>query len=301
MNIYICNICNRDFKSKRSLTCHTNWHNSDYASRCKSYTNKRIKQIENIKQQSIIERNQKIQKYLENPIHCQQCSKIIDYHKIKNRNKFCSRSCAGKYNNAARLAAGWAHHEHSKKKTSISLRHTALHKRVEKLGTEYDFVTVKFLNCEICSSSYVWSNHKAYASKRFCSKHCQNKHASFKMSKWLSNPNNRKNYGRRSPSYLEKSFKEWLDNNYNNTYVQEHHVVRYDSNGRFLKNYFIDFYFPMQQVGIELDGTQHRHTVELDSDRDNYLKSIGIEIVRITYKEYYNKSKLDLICKILGI
>ncbi len=53
---------------------------------------------------------------------------------------------------------------------------------------------------------------------------------------------------------------------------------------------------------IELDGTQHRKTVEQDQLRDAYLKQhYGLTVIRVTYAEYQKKSKFDLICQMLGV
>ena len=53
---------------------------------------------------------------------------------------------------------------------------------------------------------------------------------------------------------------------------------------------------------IELDGTQHRKTVEKDKVRDEYLTRVhGLTVVRITHKEYREKSRLHEICELLDI
>ncbi len=57
-----------------------------------------------------------------NPKVCleESCDNILDY-KHKN-NKFCSRSCSGKHNNAKRRNAGHKRSEASRDKTSKSLK-----------------------------------------------------------------------------------------------------------------------------------------------------------------------------------
>lgn len=52
------------------------------------------------------------------------------------------------------------------------------------------------------------------------------------------------------------------------------------------KNYFTDFCFENLKLIIELDGTQHRKTVEADKIRDEYLTRKGYEVIRISYEEY---------------
>lgn len=68
------------------------------------------------------------------------------------------------------------------------------------------------------------------------------------------------------------------------------------------KTYFLDFYFPDLNIVIELDGSQHKNTVEKDKQRDNFVsKELKCDIIRITHKEYQSKSKIPLVKKLLGI
>jgi Protein of unknown function (DUF559) len=111
----------------------------------------------------------------------------------------------------------------------------------------------------------------------------------------------RNNRGRHKRSWLEISFEDWLKINNIIDFDTEHHVVKRNEQGNYLKSYYIDFYFPNLKLGIELDGTQHKNTVEADQVRDSYIESLGIKIIRITHKEYINQTKLELIKKLLGI
>ena len=45
--------------------------------------------------------------------------------------------------------------------------------------------------------------------------------------------------------------------------------------------YVADFYFPSAKLVIEVDGQIHDFTVEHDQQRDRYLRSLGLSIVRI--------------------
>ena len=127
--------------------------------------------------------------------------------------------------------------------------------------------------------------------------HCQKTFLSKFASERLKKLKDRSCYGRGKKSYLEKSFEEWLTA----------HDINFETEIRFSnleenKNYFVDFYFPNLKLVIELDGTQHRKTVEQDQLRDAYLKQYyGLNVIRVTYTEYQRKSKLDLICQLLGI
>ena len=50
-------------------------------------------------------------------------------------------------------------------------------------------------------------------------------------------------------------------------------------------NYIADFYCSAAKLVIELDGNQHNtneHVVRADRQRDAYMKSLGIEVVRFS-------------------
>jgi len=46
-------------------------------------------------------------------------------------------------------------------------------------------------------------------------------------------------------------------------------------------DYYIDFYCAAAQLAIEVDGEQHKYRVELDQLRDDFLRSCGIQVIRI--------------------
>lgn len=99
---------------------------------------------------------------------------------------------------------------------------------------------------------------------------------------WLKVPENRKNLGRGKRSYLELSFEEWLKDNNISTYKTEFHFWNEENK----KNYFVDFLFEDKKLIIELDGTQHKKTIEKDKIRDLFLNSIGYKVLRISYEDY---------------
>ncbi len=47
-------------------------------------------------------------------------------------------------------------------------------------------------------------------------------------------------------------------------------------------NYIVDFYCAKEKIVIELDGSQHYEDVasEKDRQRDEYLKNLGIKVLR---------------------
>ena len=42
-----------------------------------------------------------------------------------------------------------------------------------------------------------------------------------------------------------------------------------------------DFYCPSAKIVIEIDGAMHNRTVDADSRRDAYMRSLGLAIIRI--------------------
>ena len=62
-------------------------------------------------------------------------------------------------------------------------------------------------------------------------------------------------------------------------------------------NYILDFYIPEVKIAIELDGGQHYtgSGISDDIDRDNYLKSKGITVLR--YDNYSVLAQFDAVCE----
>jgi very-short-patch-repair endonuclease len=54
-------------------------------------------------------------------------------------------------------------------------------------------------------------------------------------------------------------------------------------------NYIVDFYCPKAKLVIELDGGQHYsfEGKEKDRERDGYMKSIGLRVLRFSDKEVF--------------
>ena len=51
--------------------------------------------------------------------------------------------------------------------------------------------------------------------------------------------------------------------------------------GRFI----VDFYCPKAKLIIEIDGSQHIHQEEYDSERTDYLSSLGYKVIRFWNNE----------------
>ena len=54
-------------------------------------------------------------------------------------------------------------------------------------------------------------------------------------------------------------------------------------------NYIIDFYCPSEKLAIELDGQVYFHsaTTEVDIERDEVLKGLGIRVIRFENKDVF--------------
>ena len=205
--------------------------------------------------------------------YCPYCNNVKP-----NKNKFCSRSCGAQNTNA-----NFSKETREKQKESISAS-------LAKNPVQQKVCRVSF--CKICKTT-IRNKHRIT-----CSKTCHSKWAS-KISKnriaegW--NPN--ENRGRGKESYLEKSFKQWLLDNFPNLqFYTEQPFKRLDT----VKTYFADFHFPTKNLIIELDGSQHSRTINYDLERDTYItETYNVRIIRISHKEYTNKSKIDDIINLL--
>ncbi|WP_374755183.1 endonuclease domain-containing protein [Dyadobacter jejuensis] len=62
-------------------------------------------------------------------------------------------------------------------------------------------------------------------------------------------------------------------------------------------NYIVDFYCSNCQVVIEIDGSQHSDQAEYDENRDQYLNSLGLTVIRIPASEvlYRMKGVMDML------
>lgn len=115
-------------------------------------------------------------------------------------------------------------------------------------------------------------------------------------SNWLSIPENRKNYGRGKRSWMELCFEKYLKDNSIIGWTTEAHF----RNDKIGKNYFVDFLFEDNKMIIELDGTQHKHTINDDMIRDEFISSLGYRVIRIPYHEFKRRYFSDGFLDILG-
>jgi len=102
---------------------------------------------------------------------------------------------------------------------------------------------------------------------------------------WLKKAENRKNLGRHKRSWMELTFESYLkENNITGWHTEVHFW-----SDELQKNYFPDFIFESKKLIIELDGTQHRKTIEQDELRDNWFLTKGYKVIRITVEEFKSR------------
>jgi|688.fasta_scaffold199415_1 very-short-patch-repair endonuclease/predicted nucleic acid-binding Zn ribbon protein len=228
---------------------------------------------------SNLKKEQRIQLYLKNPKLCKCCNNPLPYEKTKN--KFCSSTCSASFTNKERFENGY--------------RVSAAHK--EKIRKTWDTKQsnkpefTKISTCIICNKFHPKSG-------KTCSKNCQDVLFKQSFTKTMeSGYNPQQNRNRSIPSHLEKSFKNWCKNNFPNVLFSQNKA--FNCNG---KMYYGDFYFDSLKILIELDGTQHKETVEYDKLRDdNILKYYNVYTIRISHKEFIKKSKVEFINNILSL
>jgi len=294
--MYTCDICQREFSTKRSLASHRNHHNEDYHKKSSSA----VKFLQSEKAEESRKKVTETKKYenwkAKNSSGCITCGKELVYPQEKT----CSETCQKTYRSNANKKP---HSEETKQK---------IRDRVNQIiQEEIDSGkrTIKTCACKICGTTIpntTWKKRTVCddevcieeARKQVGKKISDSIKKAFSEGRHLGNQyRNRKN-----PSYLEQSFITYIEQNYPSVKYEFNYTVRItDENGKYVKNFYIDFYFPLQHIGIELDGKQHMQTVKTDAVRDNtILESHGIPIHRISYREYFNHSKKEWIDSVLN-
>lgn len=189
--------------------------------------------------------------------------------------KFCSKSHAALHNNKQRPPRT----EDSKNKTSASVK-------ISK--PPY----TKVSNCEQCKR---WFEGR----RKTCSKVCHSKLMSVKQSHRLKTDTSyRSKLGTSVSSFMEQSFATWVNQMFPSLVCIPQYAIK---NEKGTGHYYLDFYFPMLNLAIELDGNQHMLAENKAHDmiRDEYLLSRGIRVVRISAREYKLQSRIDEVVSML--
>jgi very-short-patch-repair endonuclease len=207
--------------------------------------------------------------------YCLECNQTLFDFK-----KFCSSSCSAKYNNSKR--------DYTKFKCGPPKGYKPKHSNPKQIKRKESERPSKI--CIICSAL-----HKK--SGKTCSDICKRKLLSIRANQRIDvgwNPQENRNRSR--PSYLERSFENWLLENNVSSYVKNK-TFRCDG-----KIYYGDFFFEDLKILIELDGSQHEQTVDYDLIRDHLiLNHYSVRTIRITHKEYMSKTKIEEVKEALGI
>jgi very-short-patch-repair endonuclease/endogenous inhibitor of DNA gyrase (YacG/DUF329 family) len=211
---------------------------------------------------------------------CLTCNHYFESKKSDNR-KFCSRRCSVSFNNKKRK-----HSEETKKKIKESLSKTK---------------SILRNNCIKCGSQVRKKTAK------YCSKLCLHSCEIYKdnlrrktVLRYKINPEehpNRKCAGM-NESYPERMFREFLIDNGLRLGID--FMVQY-----YLEGYYIDFYFPIINLSVEIDGERwHNKHDEKEINRENTIKKFSNLIrfdVKPLIKKKYEKKILEIISKVKSI
>ncbi|UYD60230.1 hypothetical protein OPFAMLBM_00230 [Aeromonas phage avDM12-TAAL] len=105
---------------------------------------------------------------------------------------------------------------------------------------------------------------------------------SIARTEWLKKTENRTNLGRFKKSWMEETFESYLNENKITGWIAEKHFYSPVTK----KNYYVDFLFQEKMLILELDGTQHRKSIEHDKQRDLWFNSIGYKVIRVPVDEF---------------
>lgn len=214
----------------------------------------------------------------------------------KNKENFCSRSCAAIFNNKLREHSGWKMSLEAKEKIKTSL--------VEYHNKNLYIPSIR--KCIVCGKEFIPQKLKSgkFSRSKTCCKEC---HVQLKQRNGLSTYQKCVENGtfkgwqsRNIISYPEKFWTKVLKNN-NITFEREKHVDKY----------FLDFVISINDklIDLEIDGKQHKYQDRLESDyiRDKFLTSKGYFVYRIEWNEinsnngkHLMKSKIDEFIKYIN-
>lgn len=92
-----------------------------------------------------------------------------------------------------------------------------------------------------------------------------------------------------NPSYLERRMAEILDR-LGIKYEGQKVFFLYNTKGKPVQFYIVDFYLPGYDIIIEMDGKQHKENdqVRYDRLRDFRLQRKGNKVIRFTYEDMEN-------------
>lgn len=204
MSNFICDVCNKEYKSQKALTSHKNFHRPEHVNKMKNRVisaekiEAHVKECERTKLQIITE-------YEKNPNMCPYCNKPKGY-KSRN-NKFCSQSCAASFTNTTRPPRS----EESRLRSSTAIKKslTTVPRSPRLRGPTRVRTVSKRMQCTVCSKTY-WNiiNVKGHGST-VCSDKCY-----IHVKKTNATGIKRQSYnGKIFDSGWEVIIAKWLDDN----------------------------------------------------------------------------------------
>ncbi len=223
----------------------------------------------------------RVHNYYSNPTLCNNCNNAIDYK--KRANKFCSSSCAAKFNNIGRVRT-----EESKQKLS------------EKIMLNKHNSLVKERVCKECNTIFVLPR-MVNSNRKFCSIECKSQY----LIKLRSDPGYRERLSARQKQlYKDGVIQGWASRDkMKPSYPEQYFInlfnkeqIDYQREVKFGK-YFADFYFDDNQLILEVDGKQHEYPANKQGDmrKDEYLTNQGFKVFRIKWVNPTNEKNRELL------
>lgn len=217
---------------------------------------------------------------------CANCGKIIIRTPsiiIKNKENFCSRSCAAIFNNKLRDRTNWSMSLESKEKIKNKLK---------EYWDKNPFIP-STKKCTVCGKEFLPQklNSGHFSKRTTCSDECQKKLKSLNglkvYQKCVEDGTFRGWQSRNIISYPEKFWIKVLKNN-NISFEREKHVGKY----------FLDFVISINNklIDLEIDGKQHKYQDRQISDqiRDQFLSENGYIVYRIPWNEINSNKGKDM-------
>jgi hypothetical protein len=254
-----------------------------------------IKNAENARKLALIAAKQakinRIEEYYKDPSKCHMCKNTICYE--KKNTKFCTKSCAAKFNNIGRTKS-----KESKKKTSESVKEFfKTHDNPRKGIKLPDNLIKKYkITCKVCNS-IIEVTHKKKEWKTCGKSECKIQASIYDRSYRNKHRKNVKYFCKELDKEitLESSWEvklaEWLDTQ-NLRWTRPKHIKWVDSTGK-LRYYFPDFYLIDHNVYLD---PKNPYCMKLDQEKLSKIISDGHKIyygdlqkVKQEIIEYLNK------------
>lgn len=239
--------------------------------------------------------------YYKNPTLCQYCGEVLPYS--KRNGKFCSSSCAAKYNNVHRTLnttnkTKLAYCVDCGKEIEISIynsadtarcedckRKQAIKKRLENYLHKYS----NKLTCPVCGKEFMPKTLSSgfYSTSKCCSAECEH---ILRSNKAKDTYNKVKSEGRfkgwKSRNIISYAERFWMK-------VLENNDIEYQKEYSLDGKYFLDFFIEKngQKIDLEIDGKQHTYKdrIEHDKIRDEYVSNAGFIVYRVPWNTISNE------------